>query len=238
MSSASCSIPHEEILGFGTSLMLRPCQGAAGHALSSDRHAELHQRPAMSMRSTTFVRNNLADGLIFSRTEPLRPARAPACSKTVFPSSRHGRTEFSTPHPYVDYDNFAFAYEATKPADRQGRRKLDDHPAAEAPDLLAAPAARFHDRRSRSRRRLRNPRRDRPRLSRRPWCATIFAGAPKQSDAPDGFVCPRRGLRARRHHRLERSRADARARTTISSPSRPRGCSARSSRKSRRSTKT
>jgi LacI family transcriptional regulator len=31
-----------------------------------------------------------------------------------FPFVCHGRTELSTQHPYVDYDNFAFAYEATK----------------------------------------------------------------------------------------------------------------------------
>ena len=68
------------------------------------------------------VRNSMADGLIFSRTEPFDP-RVRYLIENDFPFVCHGRTELSTPHPYVDYDNFVFAYEATKRLILRGRRK-------------------------------------------------------------------------------------------------------------------
>ena len=43
------------------------------------------------------VRNNFADGLIFTRTEPF-DARVRMLQEVGFPFVSHGRTEFSTPH--------------------------------------------------------------------------------------------------------------------------------------------
>jgi LacI family transcriptional regulator len=69
------------------------------------------------------MRNRMADGIIFSRTEP-RDARVELCLAENFPFVSHGRTELATPHPYVDYDNHAFAYAAVRRLVAKGRRKL------------------------------------------------------------------------------------------------------------------
>ncbi|CAN7275556.1 LacI family transcriptional regulator [Pararhizobium sp. LjRoot235] len=113
--------PHEEILGYGTSLML----GLATALKDTPYH--LIVTPNFINDSNVdairyIVRNGMADGLIFSRTEPFDP-RVRLLLENDFPFVTHGRTEFSTPHPYVDYDNFSFAYEATRRLIARGRRK-------------------------------------------------------------------------------------------------------------------
>ncbi|MCV9961585.1 LacI family transcriptional regulator [Pararhizobium sp. BT-229] len=113
--------PHEEILGYGTSLML----GLAEALKDTPYH--LIVTPNFINDSNVdairhLVRNGMADGLIFSRTEPFDP-RVRLLLENGFPFVTHGRTEFSTPHPYVDYDNFSFAYEATRRLIARGRRK-------------------------------------------------------------------------------------------------------------------
>lgn len=113
--------PHEEILGYGTSLML----GLATALKDTPYH--LIVTPNFFNDSNVdavryIVRNGMADGLIFSRTEPFDP-RVRLLLENGFPFVTHGRTEFSTPHPYVDYDNFSFAYEATRRLIARGRRK-------------------------------------------------------------------------------------------------------------------
>lgn len=113
--------PHEEILGYGTSLML----GLATALKDTPYH--LIVTPNFINDSNVdavryIVRNGMADGLIFSRTEPFDP-RVRLLLENDFPFVTHGRTEFTTPHPYVDYDNFSFAYEATRRLIARGRRK-------------------------------------------------------------------------------------------------------------------
>lgn len=114
--------PHEEILGFGTSLMLGMTNALAGtpyHLIVMPNFIKSSNVEAVQY----IVRNNLADGLIFTRTEPLDP-RVRLLLETEFPFVTHGRTEFSTAHPFVDYDNFAFAYEAARRLIAKGRRRL------------------------------------------------------------------------------------------------------------------
>jgi LacI family transcriptional regulator len=69
------------------------------------------------------LRNNLADGILFSRTEAFDP-RARLLMEADFPFVSHGRTEFSTPHPWVDFDNEAFARRAVDRLVAQGRTRL------------------------------------------------------------------------------------------------------------------
>ncbi|OWV70320.1 LacI family transcriptional regulator [Rhizobium sp. R339] len=114
--------PHEEVVGFTTSIMY-----GIAKAL---KETSYHLVVAPNFLSTTnaeaadyIIRNHLADGLIFTRTEPL-DARVRLLLETGFPFICHGRTEFSTPHPYVDYDNFTFAYEATRRLIVKGRKKV------------------------------------------------------------------------------------------------------------------
>jgi LacI family transcriptional regulator len=114
--------PHEEILGFGTSIMLgltNALQGTPYHLIVMPNFIKSSNVEAVEY----IVRNNLADGLIFTRTELLDP-RVRLLLEKDFPFVTHGRTEFSTQHPFVDYDNFAFAYEATRRLITKGRERL------------------------------------------------------------------------------------------------------------------
>jgi len=113
--------PHEEILGYGISLM----HGLAKALRDTSYHLIVMPNFISGANIDAvrhIVRNGMADGLIFSRTEPFDP-RVRLLLENGFPFVTHGRTEFTTPHPYVDYDNFSFAYEATKRLITRGRRK-------------------------------------------------------------------------------------------------------------------
>lgn len=114
--------PHEEILGFGTSIIHglgRALQGTPYHLIVTPTFPEDGKLDPVNY----IIRNGMADGLIFSRTAPFDP-RVRLLLENGFPFVTHGRTEFSTPHAFVDYDNVAFAYEATKRLIAKGRRKV------------------------------------------------------------------------------------------------------------------
>lgn len=112
---------HEEILGFGTS-MLRGLTISLGgtpyHVIVTPNFDA-----ASPLDPLRFIlQNRLADGVIFTRTEPFDP-RVRLLLEKGFPFVTHGRTEFSTPHAFVDFDNSAFAYTATRRLIDKGRRK-------------------------------------------------------------------------------------------------------------------
>lgn len=114
--------PHEEILGFGTSLLYgltTALQGTPYHLIVMPNFLQTSNVEAVDY----IVRNNLADGIIFTRTEMFDP-RVRLLIERDFPFVSHGRTEFVTSHPWVDYDNFTFAYEAARRLIAKGRRKL------------------------------------------------------------------------------------------------------------------
>jgi LacI family transcriptional regulator len=71
----------------------------------------------------TILRNNLADGLLFTRTEAFDP-RVRMLMEADFPFVSHGRTEFTVPHPWVDFDNEAFARAAVERLVAKGRKRL------------------------------------------------------------------------------------------------------------------
>jgi LacI family transcriptional regulator len=71
----------------------------------------------------TILRNNLADGMLFTRTEAFDP-RVRLLMEADFPFVSHGRTEFTTPHPWVDFDNEAFARAAVERLVAKGRSRL------------------------------------------------------------------------------------------------------------------
>ncbi|MCG7495060.1 LacI family transcriptional regulator [Thalassobius sp. Cn5-15] len=114
--------PHEEIFGFGTSLI----RGISREL--EDTGYKLVVMPDFGIDGeheaiTRIVRNQLADGILFSRTEPNDP-RVKYLSEAQFPFVAHGRTELATPHPYVDYDNFEFSYQAAQRLIKMGAVKL------------------------------------------------------------------------------------------------------------------
>jgi LacI family transcriptional regulator len=71
----------------------------------------------------TIVENRLGDGIVFNRTEPFDP-RVRYLTEQGFPFVSHGRTEFTTPHPWVDYDNEAFARAAVARLAYKGRSRI------------------------------------------------------------------------------------------------------------------
>lgn len=104
--------PHEEIIGFGSSII-------AGMS-DTLRHTPYHlvvmpifedQDPLTPVRQV--LRNRLADAVVFCRTEP-QDERVKLLLENDFPFVCHGRTELATPHPFVDFDNYNFAYQAVR----------------------------------------------------------------------------------------------------------------------------
>jgi len=68
-------------------------------------------------------RNSLADAVVFTRTECFDD-RVRYLLEHDFPFVTHGRTDFTTPHPFVDFDNEAFARAAVKRLVAKGRRHI------------------------------------------------------------------------------------------------------------------
>ncbi|MEQ1769689.1 MAG: LacI family transcriptional regulator [Devosia sp.] len=123
--------PHAEILNFSQSLVAgitSALRGTAYHLVITPAF-----RGASPLDPINYVLNNkMADGVIFSRTEP-DDARVKLLLENDFPFVCHGRTGFEAPHPYVDYDNAAFAYAAVARLAAKGRRHV----------AMIAPAQRF-----------------------------------------------------------------------------------------------
>ena len=69
------------------------------------------------------VREGLADGILFSRTEP-NDLRARYLLEADFPFVCHGRTELASKHPFVDFDNLEFARIAVKELVAKGASNL------------------------------------------------------------------------------------------------------------------
>jgi LacI family transcriptional regulator len=123
--------PHSEILNFSSSLV----EGITEALRGTPYH--LVVTPTASSASPLdpvqyVLRNRMADGVIFSRTEPA-DARVSLLLENDFPFVTHGRTESVGTHPYVDYDNFTFAYEAVRRLAAKGRRHVS----------MIAPSPRF-----------------------------------------------------------------------------------------------
>lgn len=64
-----------------------------------------------------------ADGVILSSIEPQDP-RVKLLIERNLPFATHGRTEFGVAHPYHDFDNEAYAYEAVRRLAERGRRRI------------------------------------------------------------------------------------------------------------------
>jgi LacI family transcriptional regulator len=69
------------------------------------------------------VETSSADGLIFSRIQPNDP-RVRYLFDNNIPFATHGRTDMGIEHPYHDFDNEAFAFEAVRKLVARGRRRL------------------------------------------------------------------------------------------------------------------
>lgn len=114
--------PHDEILGFGQSMvsgLTAALRGTPYHLVITPVFA--NAAPIDPIRY--ILRNKAADGVIFSRTEP-DDERVRLLMEENFPFVSHGRTAVPSPHPYVDYDNHAFARHAVMRLKAKGCRKV------------------------------------------------------------------------------------------------------------------
>jgi LacI family transcriptional regulator len=114
--------PHDEILGFGQSMvsgLTAALRGTPYHLVITPNYRNVAPIEPINY----ILRNKAADGVIFSRTEP-DDGRVRLLIEHDFPFVSHGRTEIAAPHPYVDYDNFTFAYHAVKRLASKGRRRI------------------------------------------------------------------------------------------------------------------
>ncbi|MCK0149331.1 LacI family transcriptional regulator [Marivita sp. S6314] len=68
-------------------------------------------------------RNKLADGVILTRTEPFDD-RVRLLHEAGLPFVTHGRTEFTTPHAWVDFDNEMFARNAVQRLAEKGCKRV------------------------------------------------------------------------------------------------------------------
>ena len=69
------------------------------------------------------VETRSADGVIISRTEPKDP-RVSYLLEHHLPFATHGRTDMGVIHPWHDYDNESYAYNAVKLLAERGRRRI------------------------------------------------------------------------------------------------------------------
>ncbi len=114
--------PHEEMLGFGTRMisgMTEAFRGTQYHLVVMPQFEGAD--PVAPVRH--IIRNRLADGIVFCRTQPL-DLRVRMLLEADFPFISHGRTELASPHPFVDFDNFEFAADAVRRLVARGSRKI------------------------------------------------------------------------------------------------------------------
>lgn len=119
---AFVSSPHAEIIGFRGSMMAglsEELKGTPYHVTMTPYDTDANpMRPIQNI-----VRNRLADGLIFSGTQP-RDQRVDYLLETGFPFVTHGRTDMAGGHAWCDYDNGRFVELALEQLASQGRRTV------------------------------------------------------------------------------------------------------------------
>ena len=114
--------PHDEMLAFGSMMIAgitEAIRGTPYHLVVTPQFADAD--PVAPVRH--ILRNRLADGIIFCRTQPF-DLRVRLLLEADFPFVTHGRTELATPHPYVDFDNSAFARDAVLRLAARGHGKI------------------------------------------------------------------------------------------------------------------
>lgn len=122
--------PHGELLDFSGSMI----SGFADVMRGTRYHLNLTQYqlgedPLAPIQN--IVRNKLADGIVFARTEP-QDARVRYLLEADFPFVTHGRTDIGG-HPWYDYDNATFAQKAVERLGAMGRQHI----------LIIPPSSKF-----------------------------------------------------------------------------------------------
>ena len=114
--------PDEQIYGFGSSIVTglsEAVRNTAYHIVITPLFRGVE--PVEPIKH--IVRNRMADGVLFSKAESF-DERIRLLLDNEFPFVSHGRTHWPDPHPWVDFDNEAYAYGATKRLVAKGCRKI------------------------------------------------------------------------------------------------------------------
>lgn len=114
--------PDEQIYGFGSSIV----SGLTEAMRDTPYHLVITPlfrgvSPIEPIRH--IVRNRMADGVIFSKAESF-DERIRFLIDNEFPFVSHGRSRWPEPHPFVDFDNEAYAEGAVRRLAQKGCRKV------------------------------------------------------------------------------------------------------------------
>jgi LacI family transcriptional regulator len=113
---------EEELMGFTSQMMFGISEVLAGTQYHLVLTPHAHQKdPMVPIRY--ILDTGSADGMIISRTLPDDP-RVALMSERNFPFATHGRTDMGASHPYHDFDNESFAYQAVERLVSRGRRRI------------------------------------------------------------------------------------------------------------------
>ena len=114
--------PDEQIYGFGSSIvsgLTEALRNTAYHIVITP----LFRNVVPIEPIKHIVRNRMADGVIFSKAESF-DERIRFLLDNDFPFISHGRTNWPDGHPWVDFDNEAYAYGAVKRLAQKGCRNV------------------------------------------------------------------------------------------------------------------
>ncbi|MDB5535576.1 MAG: LacI family DNA-binding transcriptional regulator [Devosia sp.] len=114
--------PDEQIYGFGSSIvtgLTEAMRDTAYHLVIMPQFR--NAQPMEPIRH--IVRNRMADGVIFSKVEPF-DERIRFLIDSDFPFVSHGQSSWPDQHAWVDFDNEAYAYGATKRLAQKGCKKV------------------------------------------------------------------------------------------------------------------
>ena len=112
----------EEIMGFSSQIIFGISEVLSGTPYHVVVTPHSHSRDSM-LPVRYILDTGSADGVIISRIEPDDP-RVRLLEERNMPFATHGRTSADVVHPYHDFDNEAFAYQAVEKLAKRGRNRL------------------------------------------------------------------------------------------------------------------
>jgi LacI family transcriptional regulator len=112
----------QELMGFSSQMMqgISEVLGGTQYHLVLTPHS-FEKDPMVPVRY--ILDTGSADGVIISRTEPDDP-RVRLMAERHLPFVTHGRTDMGITHPYHDFDNEAYTYQAVEKLVSLGRRRI------------------------------------------------------------------------------------------------------------------
>ncbi len=114
---------EEELMGFTSQIMFGISEVLAGTPYHLVLSRRMCTRKTRWCRCANILETGSADGMIISRTAPDDP-RVALMTERNFPFATHGRTDMGIAHPFHDFDNEAFAYQAVQRLVARGRKRI------------------------------------------------------------------------------------------------------------------